>query len=130
MDTYTVFYSAKQTTDGRFYYQFKLGDFGLAERYYTGLQSSRNPIPQSISSLHQNPRFSTYTYDREDDLYSIGYMMIELQSYLVYRGSHPCPKYQKLYNDFMIKSGYCYDVPGAIDVAEVEYRDMTLPIIH
>jgi hypothetical protein len=120
-NAYTVFYNEINLPTGQTSYEFKLGDFGLATIYRPGPQE---PLPSALSSLHQNWRFSTQTYDPEDDLYGIGHLMIDLQHYLLERVDHPDPQYQKLSWHLKNKTELC-NVDYALRVAEQKCHDLT-----
>ena len=103
--------------------QFKLGDFGLAEIYRPGL-GLQKPLPQALSSPHQNRAFSEKSYEPDDDLYSIGYLMTELQQCLLQWVVHPDQHYRQLCWDLMKKSENC-NVEHALRVAEAKYYELT-----
>jgi len=92
-------------------YDFKLGDFGLALIFPAGLNPP--PIPATLSSPNQNPKFSRSDYDPDDDLYGVGYLMTEMQSHLL----HPDWEYELLASDLMNKTGRC-NITSALEVVE------------
>src|SRR5947199_9057215 len=99
---YAVFYKAIVGVNGDTNYEFKLGDFGLAEIFGPG--HMRRPLPPTLSSPHQNPKFSTENYDPEDDLYSVGQLMIELEKHLYDPGGHQDLDYKNLYSHLIYKT--------------------------
>jgi hypothetical protein len=108
--------------DQSIHYDFKLADFGLAQIYQPGQEHP--PIPRTLSSLNQNPRFSESNYDPDDDLYGVGYLMFEMQLYL-HNCVHPDPEYIQLAWNLIHKTERC-NITYALGVVERKCREMII----